>query len=90
MPLGTHQDPLTTVKRPEGEVVRTCLPSIQPGKDHLARHCEGKREQAEDKGSDGKTTSDFPESHRTVEDKLLETEMEAAGCEINGAISSVV
>ena len=40
------------------KVVRTCLPIIRPGKDHLGRHCEGSKKKGKTKEAVGGTTSE--------------------------------
>ena len=64
------------------EVVRTCLPIIRPGKDHLARHCGGSL-------NEGKTKEVVLRQRQRVDTTGLsrdtegcgrQTETEAAGC----------
>ena len=79
----------------EPELVWTCLLIIIcPGKDHLARHCEGSKTKGKTQDSGGKTTSCQGEDRtglsRVTEDCGRQTETEAAGYEIiSGAPTTV-
>ena len=84
-PFGRHED-LQTSEETEAEVVRTRLPTILPGKDHLARHCGGSKRKGKTKEAVGRQRQRVGRTglSRDTERCGRQTEMEVAGCEIVG------
>ena len=77
----------------EAEVVWTCLLVNRHGKDHLVRHCEGSKQKGRERQRPKEAVERQrpPESAgtgtglcRVTEGRGRQTQMEEAGCEING------
>ena len=82
--IGPHEDFLTIVKRRKTAVVRTCLPFIRSGRNHLARHSEKGKKTRQTEEEVGRQHQGMDRSgvRHVPEGSGEQGKMEETGCEI--------
>ena len=82
--IGPHEDLPTIIKRRKTTVVRSCLPFIRSGKNHLARHSKREKKTKRTKKEVGRQHQgmDRPGGRQVPEGSGEQGKMEKTGCEI--------
>ena len=81
--IGPHEDLLTILKRPQTDVVWTCLPLFRSSQNHFARHSErGKKRQTEEEVGRQHQGMDRLGVRQVQEGSGEQGKMEETGCEI--------